>query len=82
MRDGYQRNMKGVFIAREASHATVMGVLLTPAHPLKCITLITVHLAPVTQMVKQTVQLFRKKYTKDVMIMQQLTYVVDFINPM
>jgi hypothetical protein len=55
----------------------VTGVLWTPAHPLKCVTLITVHRAPVTQIVKQTAQLFRKRYTEDVTTVQQLIRVAD-----
>jgi hypothetical protein len=57
--------------------ATVMGVLSAPAHPLKCVALIAVHCAWVTQTIKQTVQLFRKRYTKDVMVVQQLTRVAE-----
>jgi hypothetical protein len=57
--------------------ATVMGVLLTPANPLKCITLRIVHHASVTRTVKQTVQLFRKRYREDVMTVQQSTRVAD-----
>jgi hypothetical protein len=57
--------------------ATVMDVLLTPVHPLKCVALRIVHRAPVIQTVKQTVALFRKRYTEDVTVMQQLTHVMD-----
>jgi hypothetical protein len=39
---------------------TVMDVLLTPTHPLKCVASITVHHVSVTQTVKQNVQLFKK----------------------
>jgi hypothetical protein len=46
--------------------ATVTGVLLVYAHPLKCIASRTVLPALVIQMVKQTVQLFRERYTEDV----------------
>jgi hypothetical protein len=56
---------------------TVMGVLLTPAHPLKCVASRTVYHASVIQTVKQTVQLFRKMYTEDVTVVQQLAHVMD-----
>jgi hypothetical protein len=49
---------------------TVMDVLLTPTHPLKCVVSRIMHHASVTQMVKQTVQLFRKRYTEDVTAVQ------------
>jgi hypothetical protein len=44
--------------------ATVMGVLLIPAHPLKCVILRTMRRVPVIQTAKQTIQLFREKYTE------------------
>jgi hypothetical protein len=50
--------------------ATVTGVLLVHAHPLKCIASRTVHPALVIQMVKQTVQLFRERYTEDITAVQ------------
>jgi hypothetical protein len=56
--------------------AIVTGVLLVHMHPLKCVALRTVHHALVIQTVKQTVQLFSKRYTEDVTTMQQLTRVV------
>jgi hypothetical protein len=57
--------------------ATVMGVLLTPLHPLECVASRTVHHVPVIQAVKQIVQLFRKRYTEDVTALQHSTRVVD-----
>jgi hypothetical protein len=54
-----------------------MGILLTPVNPLKSIALRTVHHVPVIQTVKQMVQLFRKRYTEDVTVVQQSTHVVD-----
>jgi hypothetical protein len=57
--------------------ATVMGVLSTPAQPLKCVALRTMHRASVIQTVKQTIQLFRKRYTEDVTVVQQSTRVAD-----
>jgi hypothetical protein len=57
--------------------ATVMGVILTPAHPLKCVALKIVHGTAVIQMVKQTVQLLTKRYTEDVTVVQQLTRVTE-----
>jgi hypothetical protein len=50
--------------------ATVKGVHLTPVHPLKCIALKTMHHVPVIQTVKQTVPLFRKRYTEDMTVVQ------------
>jgi hypothetical protein len=44
---------------------------------LKCVALRTVQHALVIQTIKQTVQLFRKKYTEDVTAVQQLTRVAD-----
>jgi hypothetical protein len=40
-----------------------MGILLALAHSLKCVISRTVHHASVIQTVKQTVQLFRERYT-------------------
>jgi hypothetical protein len=57
--------------------ATIIGVFLTPAHPLKCVASRIMHRAPVIQTVKQTDQLFRKMYIEDVTIVQQLTRVTD-----
>jgi PHP family Zn ribbon phosphoesterase len=57
--------------------ATVMDVLSSPVHSLKCIASLIVHHAPFTQMVKQIVQHFRKRYTEDVTVVQQLTRVTD-----
>jgi hypothetical protein len=57
--------------------AIVMGVLFTPTLPLKCAALRTVHHVSVIQTVKQTVQLFRKRYTEDVTVVQQSTRVAD-----
>jgi hypothetical protein len=56
---------------------TVMGVLSTPVHPLNCIASRTMHRVPVIQTVKQTVQLFRKRYTEDITVVQQSTRVAD-----
>jgi hypothetical protein len=56
---------------------TVTCIVLVHAHPLECITSRTVHHASVIQMVKQTIQLFCKIYTEDVMVVQQLTRVAD-----
>jgi hypothetical protein len=44
--------------------ATVMGVILVPTRPLKCVISKTVHHAPVIQTVKQIVQLFKERYIK------------------
>jgi hypothetical protein len=54
-----------------------MNILLVHAHPLECVALRTVHCAPVIQTVKQTVQVFRERYTEDVMAMQELTRVAN-----
>jgi hypothetical protein len=35
------------------------------------------HRAQVIQMVKHTIQLFRERYTEDVMTVQQMTRIVD-----
>jgi hypothetical protein len=43
--------------------ATIIGVVLIPAHTLKRAALETVHCAPVIQTVNQIVQLFRERYT-------------------
>jgi hypothetical protein len=56
---------------------TVMSVFLTPVHPLKGVFSRIVHHLVIIQMVKQTVQLFRKRYTKDVTTVQQSTRVVN-----
>jgi hypothetical protein len=56
--------------------AIVIGVLSTPAHPLKCIASITVHHASIIQTVKQTDQL-KKRYTEDVPTVHQSTCVTD-----
>jgi hypothetical protein len=50
--------------------ATVMDILLTPTHPLECVTLRTVHHASVIQMIKQIIQLFRKRYIEDMTAVQ------------
>jgi hypothetical protein len=55
----------------------VMGVLLTPMHPLKYVPSRTVYDALVTWTVKQIVQLFIKRYTEDVTAMQQSIRVAD-----
>jgi hypothetical protein len=55
--------------------ATIIVVFLTPAHPIKCVASRIMHRAPVIQTVKQTDQLFRKRYIEGVMVMQQLTHV-------
>jgi PHP family Zn ribbon phosphoesterase len=65
MQDGYQRKTK--------------GVLSTPAHPLKCVILRIVHRALVIQAVKQIVQLFRKRYTEDVTVVQHSTHIADLL---
>jgi hypothetical protein len=57
--------------------ATVICVLSTPTHPLKCVASRIVHHVPIIQMVKQTVQLFRKKYIEDVTVVQQSTRITD-----
>jgi hypothetical protein len=57
--------------------ATLIGVLSTLTHPLKCVALRIVHRASVIQTIKQTGQLFRKKYTEDVTVVQQSTRVAD-----
>jgi hypothetical protein len=57
--------------------ATVSCVISIQAHLLKHVILRIVHRASVIQMVKQTVQLFRKMYTEDATVVQQLTRVVD-----
>jgi hypothetical protein len=44
--------------------ATVMDIILVPARPLKCVILRTMHRAPIIQTAKQTVKLFRERYTK------------------
>jgi hypothetical protein len=64
MRDGYQRRTKKIFIAKKHHNATVMGVVSIPVHPLMHVALKTMHHAQVIQTVKQTVQLFREKYTE------------------
>jgi hypothetical protein len=56
---------------------TVMSVLSTPVHPLKCVTSRIVHRASVIQTVKQTIPFFRKRYTEDVTTVQQSTHVTD-----
>jgi hypothetical protein len=57
---------------------TVMSVLSTPVHPLKCVTSRIVHRASVIQTVKQTIPLFRKRYTEDVTTVQQSTHVTCY----
>jgi PHP family Zn ribbon phosphoesterase len=57
--------------------ATITDVVLIQAHPLKHVISRTVHRASVIQTVKQIVQLFRKRYTEDVMVVQQSTCVAD-----
>jgi hypothetical protein len=37
MGDGYQRKTKGVFITKKHRVATVIGVVSSHAHPLKCV---------------------------------------------
>jgi hypothetical protein len=41
-----------------------MGIISIYAHPLKCVVSRIVHHTPVIQTVKQTVQLFKERYTK------------------
>jgi hypothetical protein len=57
--------------------ATLTNNLLILTHPLECTILRIVHRALVIQNVKQTVQLFRERYTEDVMTVQQMTHIVD-----
>jgi hypothetical protein len=57
--------------------ATVMGIISVHVPPLKCAILRIVQCAPVVQAVKQTIQLFRKRYTEDMTAMQQMTHVAD-----
>jgi hypothetical protein len=64
MRDGYQRKMKEIFTALKRRAATVMGVILAPTRLLERAILRAVHHAPVIQTVKQTVKLFKKRYTE------------------
>jgi hypothetical protein len=56
--------MKGIFITVKLRHATILGVVSILARPLVHIALKTVHRVPVIQMVKQTVQLFKERYTE------------------
>jgi hypothetical protein len=77
MREGYQRKMKGYLYPVKHRAATVINVLLTSTHPLNCVASRIVHHAPVIQTVKQTVQLFRKRYTEDVTVVHQSTRVTD-----
>jgi hypothetical protein len=56
--------VKEIFIACEASHSYSNGVILVPVHPLECVVSRIMHHAPIAQTVKQTIQLFRKRYTK------------------
>jgi hypothetical protein len=64
MRDGYQRKMNEIFIAIKCLMATVMNVILIPACPLMRVVLKNIHHTLVIQMVKQTIQLFRERYTQ------------------
>jgi hypothetical protein len=56
--------------------ATIMGIVLVPTRPLKCVVSRTMHRAPVIQTVKQTIQLFRERY-RDVTTVQLSTRVAD-----
>jgi hypothetical protein len=56
--------MKDIFIVVKCHDDTVMGVVLIHVCPLACIALKTVHRAPVIQTDKQTIQLFRERYTE------------------
>jgi hypothetical protein len=69
--------------------ATVMVVVSIQAHPLKHAISRVVHHASVIQTGKQDVQLFRERYTEDMMAVQQSTRITDssmcikhIINPM
>jgi hypothetical protein len=73
MRDGYQHKTERYLYPVKHHAATVMGVLSTPTCPLERVALRTMYHTLVIQMV----QLYRKRYTEDVMIMQQSTRVVD-----
>jgi riboflavin synthase len=57
--------------------AIVIGVILIQAHPRKHVISRTVHRASIIQMVKQTVQLFRKRYIEDMTVVQQSICVID-----
>jgi hypothetical protein len=77
MRDGYQRKIKVVFIAREASHRYSNGHRFGLCAPTKCVILIIMHRVPVIHTIKQTGQLFREMYTEDMTVVQQTTRVTD-----
>jgi hypothetical protein len=64
MRDDYQRKMKEIFIAVKHRSAIVMGIVLIPARSLVHVALKIMHHAPIVQTVKQTIQLFRERYTE------------------
>jgi hypothetical protein len=57
--------------------ATVTDVVSIQTHSLNHVVSRTIHRASVIQTVKQTVQLFRKGYTENVTVVQQLTRVAD-----
>jgi hypothetical protein len=52
-------------------------IIVAVINPIKCVASRIMHRAPVIQTVKQTDQLFRKRYIEGVMVMQQLTHVAD-----
>jgi hypothetical protein len=64
MRDGYQSKMKETFIAGKHRDVIVTCIVLIPARPLTRVTSKIVHHATVIQVGKQTIQLFRERYTE------------------
>jgi hypothetical protein len=54
--------MKEIYVAVKRHSATLMGIIFIPVRPLAHVTLKIVHHVSVIQMVKQTVQHFRKRY--------------------
>jgi hypothetical protein len=57
--DGYQRKMKEIYIAQEASWCYSDGVVLILAHPLLCIISGTAHGASVIHTVKKPFHISR-----------------------
>jgi hypothetical protein len=64
MQDGYQCKTKEIFIVGKHHGATVTNVISIPMCPLAQVTLKDMHQASVIQAGKQTIQLFRERYTE------------------